>query len=128
MLKYAPAACLLTIVAIMPIAHAQSSKGPNGGIVATSQGHPIELVLKGQEIVFYLRDDDGSALPTKDMQGRTTIQEAGKTISITLEPAAPNMLAGKLAAPVGAKARVVFSANFRRGAHTHTLTARYVTQ
>jgi hypothetical protein len=128
MLKYAPAACLLTIVAIMAVAHAQSSKGPNGGIVATSQGHPIELVLKGQEIVFYLRDDDGSALTTKDMQGRATIQEGGKTISITLEPAAPNMLAGKLAAPVGAKARVVFSANFRRGAHTHTLTARYVTQ
>jgi hypothetical protein len=112
----------------MPIAHAQSSKGPNGGIVATSQGHPIELVLKGQEIVFYLRDDDGSALPTKDMQGRATIQDAGKTITIMLAPAAPNMLAGKMEAPVGAKARVVFSANFRSGAHTHTLTARYVTQ
>jgi hypothetical protein len=96
--------------------------------VATSQGHPIELVLKGNEIVFYLRDDDGSALPTKDMQGRATVQDAGKTITVTLEPAAPNILAGKLEAPVGAKARVVFSANFRRGAHMHTLTARYVTQ
>ena len=75
MLKYGPIACLFTVVAIMPIAHAQTNKGPNGGIVATSQGHPIELVLKAQEIVFYLRDDDGSALPTKDMQGRAPIQE-----------------------------------------------------
>jgi hypothetical protein len=128
MLKYVPVACFLTIVAIIPIAHAQSSKGPNGGIVATSQGHPIELVLKGQEIVFYLRDDDGSALPTKDMHGRATIQDAGKTITVTLEPAAPNRLVGKLQAPLGAKARVVFSANVRVGSHTHTLTARYLTQ
>ena len=128
MLKYAPVACFFTIVAIIPIAHAQSSKGPNGGIVATSQGHPIELVLKGQEIVFYLRDDDGSALPTKDMHGRATIQDAGKTITVTLEPAAPNRLVGKLQAPLGAKARVVFSANVRVGSHTHTLTARYLTQ
>jgi hypothetical protein len=128
MLKYVPIACLLMVVAIVPLAHTQSSKGPNGGIVATSQGHPIELVLKGNEIVFYLRDDDGSALPTKDMQGRATVQEGGKTITVTLEPAAPNILAGKLEAPVGAKARVVFSANFRSGSHTHTLTARYVTQ
>ena len=37
-------------------------------------------------------------------------------------------LAGKLQGPLGAKARVVFSANFRVGSHTHTLTARYVTQ
>jgi hypothetical protein len=128
MLKNVPIACLLTVVAIVPLAHAQLSKGPNGGIVATSQGHPIELVLKGQEIVFYLRDDDGSALASKDMLGRATIQEGGKTIMVTLEPMAPNMLAGKLEGPVGAKARVVFSANFRRGAHTHTLTARYVAQ
>jgi hypothetical protein len=128
MLKYVPIACLLTVVAIVPLGHAQSSKGPNGGIVATSQGHPIELVIKEHEIVFYLRDDDGSALPTKDMHGRATIQDAGKTITVTLEPAAPNMLTGKLEAPVAAKARVVFSANFRRGAHTHTLTARYVMQ
>jgi hypothetical protein len=78
MLKNVPIACLLTVVAIVPLAHAQLSKGPNGGIVATSQGHPIELVLKGQEIVFYLRDDDGSALATKDMLGRATIQEGGE--------------------------------------------------
>ena len=128
MLRYALAACFLTIVAIVTIAHAQSSSGPNGGTVVTSQGHPIELVLKGQEIVFYLHDDDGSALPTKDMQGRATIQDAGKTISVTLQPTAPNMLTGKLDAPLGAKARVVFSAKFRVGSHTHALTARYVTQ
>ena len=77
---------------------------------------------------FYLRDDDGSALPTKDMHGRATIQDAGKTITVTLEPAAPNRLVGKLQAPLGAKARVVFSANVRVGSHTHTLTARYLTQ
>ena len=48
-------------------------KGANGGMVTTSQGHPIEFVLKGQELTFYVNDDDGSPLPTKDMQGRATI-------------------------------------------------------
>jgi hypothetical protein len=34
---------------------------------------------------------------------------------------------GKAETAVGSKARVVFSANFREGSHSHTLTARYVT-
>jgi hypothetical protein len=105
-------------------AYAQSKKGPNGGTVITSQGHPIEFVLKEQELVFYISDDDGSPLPTKDMRGRATIQDGGKTTSISLSSAAPNMMVGKLQASVGSKARVVFSANL----HGHSLTARYVTE
>ena len=81
-------------------------------------------MLKGQEIVFYLSDDDGSPLSTKDMRGRATVQDGGKTTTVALEPAVPNMMIGKLQAPLGTKARVVFSANL----HGHSLTARYVTE
>ena len=42
----------------------------------SKKGHPIEFVLKGQEFLFYVIDDDGSPLPTKDMQGRATVQTA----------------------------------------------------
>jgi hypothetical protein len=93
-------------------------------MIVTSEGHPIELVLKGQEIAFYVNDEDGTPMATKELKGRATVQDGGKTTTVQLTPAAPNMLTGKLEAPLGAKARVVFSANV----HGHSLTARYVTE
>jgi hypothetical protein len=37
------------------------------------------------------------------------------------------LLIGKLQAPLGSKARIAFSATMVEDGHTHTLTARYVT-
>jgi hypothetical protein len=124
MLKPAFFALLIAMTAPASLAQAQPKKGPNGGMVVTSQEHPIEFVLKGQELIFYVSDHDGSSLSTKDMRGRATVQEGGKTATVSLEPAAPNMMVGKLQAPLGSKARVVFSAHL----HGHSLTARYVTE
>jgi hypothetical protein len=124
MFKHGSFALLIAMTATASLAQAEPKKGPNGGMVVTSQGHPIEFVVKGQELIFYVSDDDGSSLSTKDMRGRATVQEDGKTATVPLQPAAPNMMVGKLQAPLGAKARVVFSAN----AHGHSLTARYVTE
>jgi hypothetical protein len=128
MLKHGLLALLIVASATASLAQTPPNKGANGGMVATSQGHPIEFVLKGQELTFYVNDDDGSPLPTKDMQGRATVQDGGKTKTVQLQPAAPNMMIGKAEAPLGSKARVAFSATFRIKAHTHTLTARYVTE
>jgi hypothetical protein len=124
MFKHGLFTLLIVMTATASLAQAQPKKGPNGGMVVTSQGHPIEFVLKGQELIFYVSDDDGSSLPTKDMRGRATVQDRGKTTTVPLEPGAPNMMVGKLQAPLGAKSRVVFSANL----HGHSLTARYVTE
>jgi hypothetical protein len=124
MLKQGLLALVIAMTAMIGLAEAQSKKGANGGMVVTSQGHPIEFVLKGQELVFYVSDDDGSPLSTKDVRGRATVQDGGKTTTVPLEPATPNMMVGKLQAPLGPKARVVFSANL----HGHSLTARYVTE
>jgi hypothetical protein len=124
MFKHALFALLIAMAAIASLAQADPKKGPNGGMVATSQEHPIEFVLKGQELIFYVSDHDGSSLSTKDMRGRATVQDGSKTTTISLEPAAPNMMVGKLQAPLASKARVVFSANL----HGHALTARYVTE
>jgi hypothetical protein len=123
MLKYGLLALLVTMIAPADLAQAQSKRGANGGMIVTSHGHPIEFVLRGQEIVFYIGDDDGSPLPTKDMKGRATVQDGGKTTTVALQPVAPNMMVGKLQGPLGSKARVAFSASL----HGHSLTARYVT-
>jgi hypothetical protein len=128
MSKYWLLALLIVVSATGSFAQTPLKKGANGGLLATSHGHPIEFVLKGQELIFYVIDDDGSPLPTKDMQARATVQDGGKTSTIRLQPTAPNMMVGKAEAPLGSKARVVFSATFRTKAHTHTLTARYVTE
>ena len=118
---------MLVVVASVGIANAQAGKGANGGKVAKSQGHPIEFVQKDQQIIFYLGDDDGSPLPTESIRGRATIQDGGKTTTIQLQSSAPNLLIGKLQAPLGSKARIAFSATMVEDGHTHTLTARYVT-
>ena len=124
MCKPALFALLIAMMATASLAQAESKKGPNGGMVVTSQEHPIEFVLRGEELIFYISDHDGSSLSTKEIRGRATIQDGGKTTTVPLEPAAPNMMVGKLQAPLGSKARVVFSANL----HGHSLTARYVTE
>jgi hypothetical protein len=124
MFKHGLFALVVAVVATASFAEPQPTRGSNGGMVVTSQEHPIEFVLKGQELIFYVSDHDGSSLSTKDMRGRATVQDGGKTTTVPLEPAAPNMMVGKLQAPLGSKARVVFSAKL----HEHALTARYVTE
>ena len=124
MCKHALFALLIAMTATASLAQAEPKKGPNGGMVVTSQEHPIEFVLRGEELIFYISDHDGSSLSTKEIRGRATIQDGGKTTTVPLEPAAPNMMVGRLQAPLGSKARVVFSANL----HGHSLTARYVTE
>ena len=75
------------------------------------EGHPIEFVAKGRDITFYILEDDGKSFtPTKGFSGRAVIQDGGKTTAVALSPAEPNMFVGKLAVPLGSKARVVFSA------------------
>ena len=116
---------LIAAMAALPgIAAAQATKGNNGGPVVKSEGHPIEFVRNGLDITFYVGDDDGSPLPTKDMKGRATVQDAGKTVTVPLSAASPNLMRGKLSAELSPKAIIVFSANV----HGHSLTARYTAE
>ena len=89
-----------------------------------TEGHPIEFVSKGQEIIFYILEDDGkSPTPTKGFSARAVIQDGGKTSAVNLSPSEPNMFVGHLPTPLGSKARVVLSAKIPG----HTLQARFTT-
>lgn len=113
------AAVTLTLVA----GAGAETKGPNGGIVVKVDDHPVEFVLSDQEIVFFLGGHDGKPMSTKGLKARAVVQVGGKTMTIALSAAPPNRFVGKLAAPLGSKARVVFSSVF----DGHNLQARFVT-
>jgi hypothetical protein len=115
----------LILAGIAFVAAAQGvKKGDNGGDVVVMEGHPIEFVSRGEEITFFILEDDGkSPTPTKGFGGRAVIQDGGKTTWVTLAPAEPNMFVGQLPMPLGSKARVVFSAKVPG----HTLQARFTT-
>jgi hypothetical protein len=115
---------LMIAAALMLVTSAGAQpKGPNGGMVVKADDHPVEFVFTDQEIVFYVGDHDGKPLATKGLKARALVQVGGKTVTINLAPAEPNRFVGKLAAPLGPKARVVFSSAF----DGHNLQARFVT-
>jgi hypothetical protein len=123
MLKRLSVALLLTAAALSAAAQSDK-KGVNGGDVIVMEGHPIEFVSKGQEIVFYILDEDGrSPAATAGLTGRAVIQDGGKTTVVNLSPAEPNKFVGQLQMPLGSKARVVFTAKVLG----HNLQARFTT-
>jgi hypothetical protein len=124
MQKYIFLAMIVTLAASVGPATAQTKTGNNGGPVVTSQGHAIEFVHKGEEMIFYIGDHDGSPLPTKEMKGRATVQQGGKTVTVQLKPVDPNMMVGKAETELAPQVRVVFSGNV----HGHSLTARYTVE
>jgi len=116
-------ALLLTVIALGAAAES-SKKGTNGGDVVVIEGHPIEFVSKGPEIMFYILGDDGKTpTPTKGATARAVIQDAGKTTTVNLSPSEPNIFVGQLPMPLGSKARVVFSARVEG----HNLQVRFTT-
>jgi hypothetical protein len=111
----------LLLAAAASAATAQT-KGENGGDVVVMEGHPIEFVSKGQEIRFYILEDDAkSPTLTKGFSGRAVVQDSGKTIAVNLTPAEPNMFVGQLPMPLSSKARVVFLGKVAG----HNLQARF---
>ena len=82
-------ALIVALTAMPGVAVAQAKKGSNGGAVVTSERHPIEFVRNGLDIVFYVSDHDGSPVSTKEMKGRATILDGGKTVTVPLKLAPP---------------------------------------
>ena len=115
---------ILGLTLAMPLAAiAQEQRGPNGGRVVVADGHPVEFVPNGAELVFYLRDDDraGSPMRTRGLTGRAVVQQGGQTITVQLAGAEPNRMVGQMDQPLAPGARVVFSAS----AGGHRLQARF---
>lgn len=116
------ALALSTGVPVVAAAHG-SAKGPHGGPVVESSGHHVEFVAAGDEVLFYLTDEDGQPIASTGATGSAIVQQGGKTGTIPLEPAAPNILKGRVTDPIVAGARVVVSGKLSDG---HAVQARFV--
>ncbi len=114
------AALLLTSSAVM--AH-DLEKGPHGGAIVDVKGHHVEFISKDSEIIIYLTDDKDAPISSKGAEGKAVIQDAGKSRTVGLTPAEPNLLTGKTDGPLNAGAKIVVSGKLADG---HAILARFV--
>lgn len=116
------AASLVLAAASPTLAH-EEVKGPNGGRVMEASGHHIEFVPSPTEVTFYLSDEAGKPIASKDAKAKAFLQDGGKTTPLALTPADPDKLTAKLTAPLHPGAKVAVTATMPDG---HNLQARYI--
>lgn len=122
MLKRITTLAIMIGLASTAAAH-ELAKGPNGGPLVDVDGHHVEMVAKGTELVLILTDAAEKPLSSAGTKAaRAIVQDAGKTATVALAAVEPNKLVGTLAQPLGAGARIVISATLADG---HALQARF---
>ena len=104
------------------LAQQRERRGPNGGLLAGSDGHEVELVANGTAIRVYLVNHGRVAPPRSGATARMVIQEgqANRTAALT---ASGDGFSATLETPITPGARVVVTGRMPDG---HTVQARYV--
>lgn len=111
---------LLTGLAATP-ALAQR-RGPNGGLLAGSAGHEVELVAEAASVRIYLLDHGRVAAPRAGASARLVIQEGEASRTVNLA-ASGDAFVATLDTPIAPGARVVISGRMPDG---HTVQGRFV--
>jgi hypothetical protein len=112
------AGALLTL----PVAAQTARKGPNGGLLAGSGGHDVELVANGPAVRVYLVDHGKVAPPRSGSSARMVIQEGQASRTANLA-ASGDAFAATLDQAIAPGARVVVTGRMPGG---HTVQARFV--
>ncbi len=113
----------LTVALATPaLAQTRERRGPNGGMLAGSDGHEVELVANGTAIRVYLVNHGRVAPPRAGATARMVIQEgqASRTAALT---ASGDGFSATLETPMASGARVVVTGRMPDG---HTVQARYL--
>ena len=115
-------ASLAVAFATPALAQQRERRGPNGGLLAGSDGHEVELVANGTAIRIYLVNHGRIAPPRSGATARMVIQEgqANRTAALT---ASGDGFSATLETPIASGARVVVTGRMPDG---HTVQARYV--
>jgi hypothetical protein len=97
-------------------------RGPNGGLLAGSEGHEVELVANGTSVRLYLINHGRVAPPRSGSSARMVIQE-GQTSRTANLTASGDAFAATLDSAIASGARVVVTGRMPDG---HSVQARYV--
>ena len=113
---------LALALATPALAQPRERRGPNGGLLAGSDGHEVELVVSGTAVRVYLVNHGRVAPPRSGATARMVIQEgqANRTAALT---ASGEGFSATLETPIAPGARVVVTGRMPDG---HTVQARYV--
>jgi hypothetical protein len=97
-------------------------RGPNGGLLAASDGHEVELLVEATSVRIYLIDHGRVASPRAGATARLVIQEGQTSRTVNLV-ASGDAFAATLETPIASGARVVVSG---RMPNRHTVQGRFV--
>lgn len=99
------------LVATLPAAAHEVSKGPHGGRVVEAGPYHVELVVETRAIAVYLSDADSKPVPAAGFKGIAVLTVGGKAQRIELAPK-DNHLAGPspVALPAAVKGVVQLTA------------------
>jgi hypothetical protein len=98
-------------------------QGPHGGQVVADGAQHLEFVSMADQIVLYVTDTTHGPLSSEKATGRVIIQEGTKLTTVELAPVEPNLLNSKLAAPLGAGAKLAVTVKLGDG---RDVKARFV--
>lgn len=111
---------------LLPVANAyahDAAKGPNGGTMVQVDDRHLELTSTSEALTVFVTDAKHDPVSTAGSTGRAIAQADGKTATIALTPAAPNVLTGKPETPLASGARVVVIVTLSGGT---SIQARFV--
>jgi hypothetical protein len=74
--------------------HDHAKRGANGGEVVDAGPYHLELVVKDQELMLYVLDENNAKVAVKDAKATATVMSAGGKATIPLAPAGDNVLKG----------------------------------
>ena len=74
------------LVAALPAAAHEVSKGPHGGQVVEAGPYHVELVVETKAVAVYLSDAADKPVPAEGFKGVAILTVAGKAQRITLSP------------------------------------------
>ncbi len=112
----------LLALAVPGLAQSGHNGGPNGGLIAGTGHHKMELVVGQTDLTVYLLED-GKPHESKGTTMRAVIQQAGKTTTLNLADQDGKRLVAKLPAPLDKGAIVVLTG---KDHHGDRINARYV--
>ncbi|WP_273431069.1 hypothetical protein [Chitinibacter tainanensis] len=117
---------LSALLLCSPLVHAHDEatmaamKAPHGGQLKMAGWYHFELVQQGRKAVLYITDHAGVAKPSAGVKGELSTVSNGKTQTLTLSPAKPNLLQGQWASAPAKGATIQAKITFPDGRSEQT--------